>query len=158
MLYGYDNVCTHPVSRMDGWMLGLMDRSLGCGKWRSVGQYSLLSLSVFEKEEMARQKLKRKRLSQPWRGAGCGGEQTCRQAESTRGRLALTKHRRVMWCPSVILNTQILQNGNSPGGGNGEHCISTFTWEEKTHLRLMMLRKSLITSGSYLGVTDVTGT
>ncbi len=115
------------------WMLGWMDRSLGCGRWRSVGQYSLLlSLSVFSKDEMARQKLKRKRLSQPWRGAGGPVEKgRVDRRREHKGQIGLLWSRASL---GVALNTQILRYGNSPGwGGRTENTAFPHSPEKKRH-------------------------
>lgn len=64
--------CAHS-SILTGWMDAWRDGRYFAADARVCCQYSLvLSLFLFWKEEMARQKLKRKRLSQPWNGAGPG--------------------------------------------------------------------------------------
>lgn len=60
---------------MDVWTDGLFLFSFFFARWRFVLSALSCPLSLFsQKEEMARQKLKRKRLSQPWEGVGLGGE------------------------------------------------------------------------------------
>lgn len=110
------------------WMLGWMDRALGCGRWRSVGQYSLL-LSLFSERRKWRGRSSNASVSLSPEG-GPGGERTRSQAQRAQGADWPSWSRASL---GVTLNTQILRYGNTPGGGGTENTAFPHSPEKKRH-------------------------
>lgn len=108
--------------RLDGWT-----DLFGCGRWRGVWVSalfsSLCSLKGGDGEAEAQTQASRSAL----KGDRAWGTKDTWTGREHKGLIGLWEAGRAMYCLSVLLNSQLRQYGDSPGGGDREHCISTFT-------------------------------